>query len=256
MSRAAAEGFLGIAQQVLGEKEHFSVALSGGETPKALYQILAREFMERVPWDKVHLYWGDERYVPQRDPESNFGMFHVALLRYVHIPLSNIHPMPTHRADPDNAARDYEAFMRRQFPEAPWPAFDLIMLGMGEDGHTASLFPGSPQLSERKRWVVPTEAPVTPRQRLTFTLPVIRAAAHVCFLVAGEKKADTLAQVLSTPPNADRFPASAVSPPEGQLIWWVDEAAAANLEGEAVRGTRILRFPRSDGSQQSPPSVI
>jgi 6-phosphogluconolactonase len=240
-SRAAAEGFVDLANRTLQEQELFSVALAGGSTPQHLYEILADEHIDGVPWNKVHLYWGDERYVPHRDPRSNFRMFHGALLDRVHIPLENIHPMPTHRTDPQNAARDYERFLRSQFDGA-WPALDVVLLGLGADGHTASLFPHSPALEEKQRWVVATEAPVEPTRRLSLTLPVLNAADNVSFLVAGKDKAAALSRVLAGPVDLAECPAGAVRPSKGRLIWWLDEAAASQIDEDRLKEVRLQRF--------------
>jgi 6-phosphogluconolactonase len=189
----------------------------------------------------VHLYWGDERYVPQRDRRSNFRMFHEAVLQYVHVPLGNIHPIPTHRKDPADAARDYEALLHTHFP-GKWARFDGILLGMGKDGHTASLFPGSPALDETERWVMAVEAPAEPPIRLTLTLPVLNAAAHVCFMVSGEEKADTVSRVLNGPRDARAYPAGRICPSSGDLVWCLDRAAAGKLGDTLSDGTPVERI--------------
>jgi 6-phosphogluconolactonase len=248
LSRAGAEGFIFFSNQALARKNHFTVALSGGTTPRLLYEILASEYIDQVQWEKVHLYWSDERYVSQRDQRSNFRMFHEALLHHVRIPLDNIHPMPTHREHADDAALDYERYLRAEFP-GRWPEIDVILLGMGSDGHVASLFPGSPALEEVERWVLAVETPEEPPTRLTVTLPVINAATDVCFVVSGEEKADALKRVLTEPISAQERPASAVRPTNGQLIWWVDEAAASKIAEPDVRGFQIRRHGRRPKGQ-------
>ncbi|MGH7752826.1 MAG: 6-phosphogluconolactonase, partial [Gemmatimonadales bacterium] len=175
-----------------------------------------------------HFFWGDERYVPPDDPRSNCRMAKEAWLDRIAVPPENVHPMPTNFLDPDEAARRYETTLRRHFP-APWPRFDLILLGMGADGHTASLFPRSPALEERERWVVSVRAPVEPSVRLTLTLPVINQAAAVWFLVSGEDKAEALRKVLTDEAAVEAPPAARVRPVQGALIWWVDSPAAALL---------------------------
>jgi len=240
MARAAAEKIVDLIVKAVVESGRFNVALSGGTTPQIFYQMLAGEFTDVIPWDKVSLYWGDERYVSRRDKQSNFHSFHESLLRYVHVPLGNIHPMPTHRKDPGDAARDYEDFLRAQFG-GDWPCFDVMLLGMGPDAHTASIFPGSPAV-DTDRWVMAIESKVEPSTRLTLTMPVLNAAAHACFLVSGEDKAGVLKQVLMDPPDAGARPASGVRPTNGQLLWCVDEAAAAELEGAERDGLVIERF--------------
>jgi len=204
----------------------FSLVLAGGSTPSTLYRVLAGENREQVPWARLHLFWGDERYVPLDDPRSNYRLVRDSLLEDVPIPAENVHPMPTHLPDPEDAARAYEGTLRAYFPTSR-PRLDLVLLGMGPDGHTASLFPHSPALDEQRRWVVPVRAPIDPPVRLTLTLPVLNNAACVFFLVAGAEKAEALRRTLAGPSGPDPTPASAVRPPGGRLVWWVDEKAAA-----------------------------
>lgn len=240
VSRAGVEGFVHFATQTLETRDEVTVAVSGGRTPTLLYEILANEYADRLPWERVHLYWCDERYVSQRDKQSNFRKVHETLLDRVRIPLGNIHPMPTHRARPDEAAGDYERYMRTMFA-GRWPRLDVVLLGMGADGHTASLFPQSPALDEKKRWVVATETSAEPPIRLTMTLPVLNAAHDVCVVVSGEEKADAVKSVLTEPPDPHRFPASGVRPADGQLLWWVDEAAFSRTHEAEVRGFEVRR---------------
>jgi 6-phosphogluconolactonase len=167
-------------------------------------------------------------------------MFHESVLQYVHVPLGNIHPMPTHRKDPADAARDYEAFMKTQFP-GEWARFDGVLLGVGEDGHTASIFAGSPALEKTDRWVMAVEAPTEPSTRLTLTLPVLNAAAHVCFLVSGEEKAGVVKRVLNEPKGTTMHPAAAVQPADGDIIWCLDKGAASCLGDRLADGTPVER---------------
>ena len=248
MARAAAAKIVDLIVKSVVQSGRFNLALSGGTTPQIFYQMLAGEFTDVIPWDKVNLYWGDERYVSPRDTRSNFHSFHESLLRYVHVPLGNIHPMPTHRADPADAARDYENFLRAEF-EGDWPRFDVVLLGMGADGHTASIFPGSPAV-DTDRWVMAVDAKAEPATRLTLTLPVLNAAANICFLVSGEDKAGVLRQVLMDPPDLDARPASGVRPSDGELIWCVDEEAAAELEGIERDGVAIERCGDASGAPE------
>jgi 6-phosphogluconolactonase len=229
VARAAARAFVDLCNEVLTGSDIFSVAVAGGTTPRLFYQILGSDYIRSVRWERLEVYWGDERYVPQRHRDSNFRMFHEALLDRVHVPLVNLHPMPTHRDKPDDAALDYERFLQVQF-EGPWPRLDAIMLGMGADGHIASLFPNSPALDESKRWVVATQSPVEPRERLTLTLPVINAAANILLLVSGEEKALAVSRALAGPAGSLQCPASAVHPVDGRLTWWLDEAAASLID--------------------------
>lgn len=216
-----------------------SVVLAGGNTPRILYGLLGSVYRDAIPWEHVHVYWGDERCVPPDDPRSNFRLAKEAWLDRIAIPLENVHPMPTDLPDADAAARRYEATMRARFP-AQWPVFDLALLGIGTDAHTASLFPGSPALDETTRWVVATRAPGEPHARLTLTLPVLNHAARVWFLVAGADKAPALRRIfadVSAPARAAAGipPAAAVGPHDGTLTWWVD-AAAASLLSPRARG--------------------
>lgn len=211
-----------------------SIALPGGNTPRALYRLLGSDYREALPWERVHIFWGDERFVPADNPRSNYRLAREEWLDHIAIPPQNVHPMPTDLADIDEAARLYEATLRAHFP-GPWPRFDLILLGLGPDGHTASLFPGSPALEERSRCVVATHAPVEPPLRLTLTLPAIKGAAAVWFLVSGADKASALQQALAGGSEARRLPAAAVRPIHGRLTWWADEAAAALLTQRQIK---------------------
>jgi 6-phosphogluconolactonase len=199
----------------------FSLALSGGNTPRLLYQRLAEDYRDRIPWARVHIYWSDERYVPHDDPRSNYRTARETLLDHVPVPPACVHPMPTDAADPDQAARRYE----RVLP----PSFDLVLLGMGSDGHTASLFPGSSALDETRRRVVASEAPVEPRVRLTLTLPALNGAEAVFFLVTGADKAPAVRRIAMESPDPRACPAAGVRPRRGAVVWWVDAAAASAL---------------------------
>lgn len=211
-----------------------SIALSGGRTPRALYDRLARNHRKDIPWAQVHIFWGDERYVPRDDERSNYRMASEALLGYVPVPAANIHRMPTEPADPHDAAAAYEHVLQAHFG-APWPQFDLVLLGLGDDGHTASLFPGSPALDEVERWVVAVTGPSEPRVRLTLTLPVITHAAVIDVIVSGRPKAEPLRQALADDADPRRCPASAVRRTDGALVWWADAAAAAHVQPSADR---------------------
>lgn len=234
-SRECTRAIIDVITQWTRGGHRVALALAGGETPRALYRCLATEHRDAVPWGRVHLFWGDERYVPPDDPRSNYRLVQDSLLRDVPIPRDNVHPMPTHFPDPRDAARAYEQDLRTHFP-APWPRVDLILLGIGPDGHTASLFPGSPALSEQDRWVVDVRAPVDPPVRLTLTLPVLNHAAAVFFLVAGTAKADAVRRALTGPLDPLACPAGAVRPVGADPIWWLDDAAAALIRRD--RGVR------------------
>ncbi len=213
------------------EKKPLTVALSGGSTPKLLFELLASpNFQGRIRWSNLHLFQVDERCVPPDDLQSNYRMIRQALLESVPLPEGNFHRMAAERPDRDQAAQEYGEEIAQVLHPAPeeWPRFDLILLGMGPDGHTASLFPGSQALQERRAWVTPNFAPKLNSFRLTLTLPVLNAAAHVIFLVAGGDKAETLQQVLEGP--AGQFPAQLIQPANGKLSWFLDESAAHLLK--------------------------
>jgi 6-phosphogluconolactonase len=227
LSRAAADEVVRVVNHALAKRHRCDVVLAGGNTPRQLYELLAAAYRERVLWAQVHWYWSDERYVPYADQRSNFGMVKRALLDRLTIATTNVYPMPTHFDSPEQAAMDYENLLKRHFPQ-PWPAFDIMLLGVGTDGHTASLYPGSPALAEQTRWVVAAQGPVEPRQRLTITLPVINHAHQVLFFVAGHDKKEAIHTVLHEPERASQlYPAARVRP-AGPLIWFLDEDAAGS----------------------------
>jgi 6-phosphogluconolactonase len=188
----------------------------------------------------VHVFWGDERYVLPRDPDSNYRMAKEALLDHVPCPSENVHPMPTHFGSPDAAAREYERTLRSYFATDS-PRFDLILLGLGEEGHTASLFPGSPALEERTRWVVAVNTHARPPLRLTLTLPALTRAANIHVLVAGSTKAHALRHVLTGIPDPNTYPAAGLRFTEGTLIWWVDREAAVQQASSTPMGTNAPR---------------
>jgi len=181
----------------------------------------------------VHIFWGDERYVPLDDLRNNYRMARETLLDAVPCPTANVHPMPTDLPDPEAAAQEYEKTLRSYFPTA-WPHFDLVLLGLGDEGHTASLFPESPALVERRRWVVAVKAPSEPPLRLTLTLPALTQAANVYFLVTGSNKSQALHHVLTETPDLKNYPAAGVRLAPGTVIWWVDREAAALVRESAA----------------------
>jgi 6-phosphogluconolactonase len=228
LNRKAAEQFLGLAANAIEQSGRFAVALSGGSTPKAFYSLLASpEYRERVGWSRVHLFWGDERCVPPDHPESNFRMVQESLLSKVKIPQENIHRMGGEEV-PEAAAADYENALRRFFNSTGLPRFDLIYLGLGEDGHTASLFPGTAAVNENRRWVTTVYVERLKAHRLTLTLPVINAAAQITFLVSGESKRDIVGQLFGRSAESSNFPAAKISPTGGKLSWLVTEDATGS----------------------------
>ena len=227
---AAAERFVAEASAAVASRRRFTVVLAGGATPKALYALLGSpSYAPRVDWARVHAFWGDERCVSPEAPSSNFRMARETLLDHVPIPASQIHRLRG-EDEPRAAALAYEAELRAAFPEGS-ARFDLVLLGMGANGHTASLFPGLGAVRETVRWVVAERVDEVGMWRLTLTSPALNAAAAVLFLVAGADKASMLAQVLEGPRDIDRLPVQAVTPTDGTTTWMLDAAAAAGLGG-------------------------
>jgi 6-phosphogluconolactonase len=206
----------------------FAVCLSGGSTPRQLYERLAdRVIATRFPWERVHWFWGDERFVPYEDPASNYRMARDALFSRVSVPAKRIHAIPTQNLSPQLAASAYQAILQRYYGAARLddrrPLFDVTLLGVGENGHTASLFPGNPALQEDRRWVVAVTG-AAPQTRITLTYPALNSSRNLGFLVSGANKKAILAQIQA----GDRtLPAARISP-AGRLIWFVDRAAASD----------------------------
>jgi len=234
---AAAEEFVRVGRTAIGAQGRFTVALAGGSTPKALYSLLAANYAS-FAWNRVFLFFGDERHVPPTDPQSNYRMVNESLVTKIAIPSENVFRVLTENPDANAAAADYESRLRRFFELRPeirsetrppeFPRFDLILLGMGPDGHTASLFPDSAALDEQSRLVVANWVAKFNTHRITFTFPVLNRAAEVMFLASGADKAEMLRQVLegkNTPP----LPSQRVQPSDGKLLWMLDEPAAAKL---------------------------
>lgn len=227
---ATAEHIARLAEAAIMARGRFSIGLSGGSTPRPVFQRLAAEpLRSRIAWQRVHVFWGDERTVPPDDPDSNYGMARDALLEHVPLPAANIYRMKG-ELDPAAAAEDYAAVLRTFFGADGLPRFDLLLQGMGADGHTASLFPGTAALHEQRAWVVANRVPKLDTWRLTLTVPVINAAANITFLVAGADKAPALRAVLEGDPQPDAYPSQRIQPVDGALRWYVDTAAAAQLE--------------------------
>ena len=233
LSLRAAEAAVRTINESVHTNGSFSLVLSGGNTPRTLYSLLSSQFRDQIPWTRVHVFWGDERYVPLDDLRSNYRMARETLLDAVPCPIANVHPMPTELPDLEAAAQEYEKTLRRYF-STDWPRFDLVLLGLGEEGHTASLFPGSPALEERRRSVVAVKAPVEPPLRLTLTLPVLTHAANIYFLATGSNKAQALHHVLTETPDPKNYPAAGVRLAPGTVIWWVDQEAAALVKESAA----------------------
>lgn len=240
VSRAAAEEFVRLARSAIVARGRFTVTLSGGSTPRRLYELLAEApFRGRVDWPNLEFFWGDERAVPPDHKDSNFRMTHEVLLRRIEISDAQVHRLQAEREDRDAAARDYEAEIARVFGVPGGtepPAFDLVLLGMGPDGHTASLFPHTSALKETARWVVANHVPKLASYRLTLTPVILNRAACVMFLVAGDDKAAVLGEVLGGKHDPERLPSQLISPVAGRLLWLIDRAAASRLRRRAETG--------------------
>lgn len=238
LSKAAAVELVRCADGAIAARGRFTVALSGGSTPKHLYQMLTTEpYRSQIDWGRVEIFWGDERCVPPEHHDSNYQMAREAMLAQLPIPAGRVHRMEAERSDRAAAARDYEAVLARIFGVASGgepPALDLILLGMGPDGHTASLFPHTQALDETQRWIVPNHVPQLNTERMTLTRPILNRGREVLFLVAGADKADRLAEVLAGPADPKRLPAQSIQS-DGQLLWFVESDAAARLPSSLAR---------------------
>jgi 6-phosphogluconolactonase len=229
VARAAALRFIEIARESIAARGRFSVALAGGSTPKRIYELLASdELSNQLDWSHVHIFFGDERCVPPDDAESNYRMANESLLARVALPEQNVHRM---RGEGDAVAnaRLYEDELRGYFDGEDWPQFDLVMLGMGDDGHTASLFPGTRALDVHAAWVTANWVEKFNAFRVTLTVPAINHARHVMFIITGASKAERLQEVLYGAREPQRLPSQLIQPHEGGLAWFLDEAAAKLL---------------------------
>jgi 6-phosphogluconolactonase len=229
LSRAAAERFCQVGSQTIRDRGRFTVALSGGSTPRGLHEELARDFASQLSWKDVFFFWSDERHVPPTDSDSNYRMAAETLLSKFPIPADHIFRVTAEMPDAGEAAQAYGQTMRDFFrtPVGSIPRFDLILLGMGPDGHTASLFPGTTALEEKQHWVVANWVEKFSTFRITFTYPLLNHAANVMFLVCGADKATMVGRALKDP--TANLPCQGVKPVDGELIWFLDQAAAAKL---------------------------
>ena len=232
LAQAAVARFVQLAEEAITARGLFTVALSGGSTPKRLYQLLATpEWCNQVSWNRVHLFWGDERHVPIDHPDSNYRMVRENLIDRVPIPATNIHRIRAENPDADQAASDYEQELRLLFEltDNELPQFDVVFLGMGSNGHTASLFPGTGAIFEQKHLVVASWIEEFKSDRITLTPPVINNAVQIIFFVTGTEKAATLKAVLEGQYQPDRLPTQIIRPTQGKVVWMVDQAAASLL---------------------------
>lgn len=228
LSRATADALAARLREAAA-RGRCAFVLTGGRTPRRMYELLGERHREDVPWGQVDLFWGDERYVPHDHPQSNYLLAKTTLLDRIPVPAEHVHPIPTHHGNPDTSAWAYEELLRGYF-QGREPGFDLLLLGMAANGHVASLFPHHPALWERRRWVVAAEVPAEPSRRITFTFPLINQARSIAFLVAGPAKAEMVARALQAGTTADDVPAAGVKPAAGDITWWLDRAAAALIE--------------------------
>jgi 6-phosphogluconolactonase len=225
LSAAAAREFAAKAEEAIEERGRFTVVLAGGSTPETMYGILARDYMGRIDWSKVYVFFGDERSVPPHHEDSNLKMASEVLLD--HVPVANVHRIRG-ELPPDEAAEAYEEELRKFFQTEDGPRFNLILLGIGADGHTASLFPWTPALEVQDRWVVANPVPRLDTTRITLTIPVINAARAVIFLVEGQDKAEAVREILEGDADPRAYPAKLIQPPGGPE-WMLDQSAASLL---------------------------
>jgi 6-phosphogluconolactonase len=230
LGHEAARYVVRVANESIVTHGRFTLALAGGSTPKKLYALLASEpYRDQINWALVEVFWSDERCVPADSEDSNYHLAEEVLLSKVPIPASQIHRMPADATDRDAAALVYTEEIQRVFGTNGIPSFDLLQLGMGPEGHTASLFPHQASLKELRRLIMPVDVPKPPPPRLTFTPPLLNAAVHVLFLVTGQDKADAVAAILEGENKPDEYPAQIIQPPEGEVTWMLDSAAASKL---------------------------
>ena len=229
LSRKAADWIVVYIIEILKKKSYFTFVLSGGTTPKQLYQLLASPgYHEKIDWHKIHFFWGDERYVPFSDKRNNAKMAFDYFLSQVDVLKENIHSIQTD-ITPGASAAGYESLLHQFFPD-PDHTFDLVLLGIGNNAHTLSLFPGYDVIKEKEKWVQSFYLKEQEMYRITLTAPVINAANRIAFLVSGSEKAASLYHILSEEYDPDLYPAQLIQPYNGEAYWWVDEAAAADLE--------------------------
>lgn len=225
LAKAAADKVIQISKQAIENKNRFVLSLSGGSTPELLFKLLASpSYRDQIEWEKTFVFWGDERMVPSNDNRNNANRAKALLLNHIPIPSNNIHPIPVD-FEPKEAAKEYEKTLKEFFGNSE-PCFDLIFLGLGEDGHTASLFPGSDVIYENKRWIRDVYVPRQNMFRITMTPHLINKAHTIVFLVEGEKKSKILNAVLSESQQIDKLPAQVIHPGNGNLYWFLDKKAA------------------------------
>jgi 6-phosphogluconolactonase len=238
LSRSVAKWIADSIAATLRRSDRFTIALSGGSTPKLLHKILASApYKDQIDWSKLHIFWGDERDVPFEDSRNNAKMAYDTLLNFVQVPASQVHVMRTDIA-PEQSAAEYEKILHRYFDvpagvasaSAPANSFDLVLLGMGDDGHTLSLFPGTAAVHEEKAWAIAYFLKAQDMYRITLTKTIVNRAARIAFLTTGAGKAHALNEVINGSYDPDLYPSQEIKPIAGELLWFVDEAAAAGLK--------------------------
>lgn len=229
LSKAAAELFVKKAQEAVQKNGRFTVALTGGSSPVHFYSLLSQApYFNQVPWEKTFIFWGDERWVPLDDDRSNAKNAKITFINKVPVPADQVYPMWQDGVEPEEFARQYEQLIQKHFNQEA-PQFDLILLGMGDDGHTASLFPGTEVLHEKSRWVQSYYLESQSMHRITLTAPLINQAKTICFLTFGSNKAPALFNVLEGERNPEKYPSQLIEPQQGEVIWLVDKSAASQL---------------------------
>ena len=232
VTAALAEWITRTIETTLQKQDRFNLVLTGGNSPKALYDMLAASpYKERIAWNKLHIFWGDERAVPFSDDRNNAKMTYAHLLSKVPVISAQVHVMRTD-TEPEKAALEYEKILRQYFGEGG-KSFDLVLSGMGDDGHTLSLFPGTEVIHEKEAWVKAFYLTTQQMYRITLTAPVVNRASFIVFLTFGSNKSKALYEVLEGEPDADLYPSQIIRPCSGELHWFVDEAAAALLNKKA-----------------------
>jgi 6-phosphogluconolactonase len=235
LCRGLAEWITSLIEETLRHKDRFSLVLSGGNTPKKLHLLLASSpYKERIDWKKIHIFWGDERAVPFEDERNNARMAFDTLLDKVTVPKEQIHIMDTNLA-PEKAAAAYEEILNEYFGTdvLPFQTFDLVLLGMGDDGHTLSLFPGTAVIHEEKSWAISFNLKAQDMYRITLTKNIVNHADHIVFMISGKEKANALHEVLEGEKNPDLYPSQVISPTQGELHFFTDETAASGLKLKA-----------------------
>jgi 6-phosphogluconolactonase len=231
LGAAAAELFMAAGDDAISSQGRFSVALSGGATPRGLYRILGTAYRDRIRWDLTHIFWADERCVPKDHIQSNFRLVHEEMLSRLMIPKQNIHRIKGELA-PEEAAREYEEDLIRHAGGTGIPRLDLILLGVGEDGHTASLFPGSASLSETDRLALPVFSETAMNWRVTLTLPVLNNASRLMFLVTGRSKAIVVSKLFDKE-KRQAYPAGRIALSHGSIVWLLDKDASSAMEADS-----------------------